>query len=406
MSSQTNSMYESLGLRNSGIDNPLTSNSVLHFNAETVRADALGTRIVVHERYPELVQQFLKHKQAQGSNLERGFYKGWTWQQLVARFVERRPLMFMSANDYTLLQSGVSINDGRKEWDRVGTDADPTNKYLHLNEYLSYDEIMLGSLLAVSSTSDFINDGNRYNKGIPAKPGTFESRGIIIGLVGARFEREDRMDSVHMLPSLPHPKQHKDLSEIFQQFFAGRAKSATDFDKEMYLGRIRIGIDILLLEANKRAKADNKKAYVYIVGLGLGVWHYDSRQTEWYIDAWVQAINTLSGRLTHIGTLEFAWISCPNGALKLKNSAADHLGIEVKFSKRSPAAKLAKSEADQILVLSYAWDANAFPGNEYWQGMLSASGDPAAACMSTISDLHNPLVNPGYLQRIEVLSSE
>lgn len=42
---------------------------------------------------------------------------------------------------------------------------------------------MLGSLLGVSGPSYFINDGARNNSGIVAAPGTFESRGIIIGLV-------------------------------------------------------------------------------------------------------------------------------------------------------------------------------------------------------------------------------
>lgn len=83
-------------------------------------------------------------------------------------------------------------------------------------------------------------------------------------------------------------------------------------------------------------------------------------------------------------------------------NAAAKQNIKVLFSKRSPAANL---ESDELLVLSYAWDGNAFPGNEYWVGSLFASGDPAAACMSQVAELHNPLVNPAFVERIRVLEA-
>lgn len=49
--------------------------------------------------------------------------------------------------------------------------------------------------------------------------------------------------------------------------------------------------------------------------------------------------------------------------------------------------------AGKLLVVSYAWDGNALPGNEFWLGMLAATGDCAAASSSQIAELHNPHIN-------------
>lgn len=51
------------------------------------------------------------------------------------------------------------------------------------------------------------------------------------------------------------------------------------------------------------------------------------------------------------------------------------------------------------MTACFAWDSNAFPGNEYWlgRGHLAASGDPAAAACCTIPFVQNPEINKEYL---------
>jgi hypothetical protein len=60
-------------------------------------------------------------------------------------------------------------------------------------------------------------------------------------------------------------------------------------------------------------------------------------------------------------------------------------GIHILFSKRPPHSKLSEPEdAGKLLVVSYAWDGNALPGNEFWMGKLSSTGDSAAACSTQV----------------------
>jgi len=176
-----------------------------------------------------------------------------------------------------------------------------------------------------------------------------------------------------------------------------------DFDSEMYKARTRVTADILLLEADRRASIEGKTAYVYVVGLGLGVWRVYTDQVIWYLQAFAAAIVELD--LPHVSTIEFAYIKYHDVDVwehlrsVVKNAGAAK-GIKIIFSSRNPAETLPTQE---LLVLSYAWDGNAFPGNEYWAGSLAGSGDPAAACMSTIPELHNPLVNPEFTRRVILL---
>ena len=121
---------------------------------------------------------------------------------------------------------------------------------------------MLGSLIGVSGPSYLISDGDRFNSGKVGKEGTFEPRGIIIGLVGSRFERKDRMDSVLVLPPSRRSRQDPALSKIIQEFLGAETDSSAKFYVVMYKARMRITTDILLLEANSRAHEAGKTGHV------------------------------------------------------------------------------------------------------------------------------------------------
>lgn len=393
---------------------PTSANSTSNFDTNVIAQDAQATRIVIHRHYPRLVADFLAYKRDHGSSVEKSFYgqEGWTWQRQVARLLANRPLVFMGGNDYTILPNNLELPSSggasAAEWDCVGTEAEARNRYLALRDYLSYDEMMLGSLLGVSGPSHFINDGGRYNSARPGQPGTFEPRGIIVGLVGARFEREGRMDHRLMISGSGNDDNHLPLGleAAYERFFACPLYTAPRgrFDERLYQARMSVTFDILLREASGRAKEAGRKAYVYVVGLGLGVWQYDDAQPQLYIDEFHRTLTTIPrDDLNHLRTVEIAWIDASEKMKRTMTNWGASIGIDILFSRRNPGEKLAPEKEGELLVLSYAWDGNAFPGNEYWAGSLCGSGDPAAACMSTISELHNPVLNPDYLGRIKVL---
>lgn len=385
---------------------PTTANSIVNprFDPEVVKKDAESTTIIAHSRFPSLVQSFLEHKVIHGTADEKYLYAGLSWHDEISRLISKRPLVFMTSGDLTVLRNGKNIGNASKSWDRVGTAAEKLNTDLKHEEYLSYDEMMLSALIGVSGPSYFVNSGDRYNSARPGASGTFEERGVIIGLVGARFERPGHMESSYILPPAAGSRLHPDLLRIWHEFFGIKPTAPRNtFNDLAYQARIRLTAEILLFEANRRAQIAGKKAYVYIVGLGLGVWQRSRDQPRLYVDVFAQIIEERGHELTEIGTLEFAWIDVAMTERTKMRDAAEAHGIDVLFSRRDPASKLKDDRADQLLVLSYAWDSNSFPGNEYWMGSLQASGDPAAACMSTIAELHNPVINPGFLDRLERL---
>lgn len=104
---------------------------------------------------------------------------------------------------------------------------------------------------------------------------------------------------------------------------------------------------------------------------------------------------------TAIGDIDFSWIAnAPFAGSKMEDGKTfPGTDITIHFSRRNPFAKVEgeKDNTHPLVVAMYAWDGNSFPGNEYWGGSLSASGDPGAACCTQIPELQNAYVNCGNI---------
>jgi len=392
---------------------------------------ARGTRIVLHATVIPLLKNFLHIKCTTGSAKEKAVYAGMTVPQFVERLVFKRPLMFMTSNDLYLLRDGQN-GCGKKKFDAIGTFAEATP--IVLRDLLSYDEMAVSALLGVSVPTFFINEGSRRNCA-RLNTDAFVDSGCYVAQVGTRFERKERMACKHLLVT---PTQNVEKNgygtkctspdlllvawarfyecpektfltydEVRARVDAGETRwiplplGNAYFDKLLYKNRMRRVLETFLCEANARAKSAAKMAYCHLVGLGLGVWAVSGKtQARLYIEAIADIVRSVA--LKNVATIDFSWFpghsKCGGVSSGGKIEDASGNRIEIKFSKRNPAEKLTASDASKLLVAQYAWDGNSYPGNEYWDGALSASGDPAAACCSLISELQNPDVNPDGLR--------
>ena len=101
--------------------------------------------------------------------------------------------------------------------------------------------------------------------------------------------------------------------------------------------------------------------------------------------------------LQNIKVIYFSFFDVKKSPQVVKGRA--HNMISIRFGSRGPAFTISGCSycLNCMLITSYPWDGASFPGNEYWLGQLRASGDPAAACCSTIPFVQNPEINKEYL---------
>ena len=449
-------------------------------NKEEVLMHANGVAPIAHKDVRALICDFVQFKRShEGSRVERAYYKQFDpWHHeddlhaMVTRLLTKRPLTFFKATDEYLLRDGVTHGCGGFEL--IGTDAEEQHPDSHaatdhapnhkpvlaqprsiagLEHLLSYDEMALSALLGVAVPTHFVNNGARSNRGVPGCPGEFERTGVLVGLVGARFEKPDQMESLHMLVTRKYStaargygarrhdcaasrklemwaqlynQTHQDSDgstqygfpdynearENFRRYGPQRSKFFQFADAqgedcylntEVYRRRMRLILEPLLLDANERGHQAGRLSYVHVVGLGLGVWALpgcDDVQAGLLLQAVAEVLSTY--HLEYVGDIDFSWFprsaqrcgGVANGGIFQKGGNS----IAIHFSARNPADKLPMK---RLLVCIYAWDSNSYPGNEYWLGakngtsnMLAASGDPAAAACSCITELQLPEFNP------------
>ena len=368
------------------------------------------------------------------------------------RLIEKRPLVFWIDDDQYLLRDG--------KMQGVGCPGDN-----NLAEYINYSEMEFGAMLQVSGPTQFINNGSRGNKGGPSA-NDHEEFGRISAIVGARCEINDGMEAFHCIGGnlarevAKHTQAtaaggslkadlgrikgvNKEFVEGYQsiwgKFYEGHQNTQADDDVrdfEAIEHRLYISYKKFFADSIANATDTNKKAYIRLTGLGDGVWAGGDKHKPEIGNAIGRAARRVFDGLTaeqkgKIAAIEFVQFGdrepCFNGFKgKLVLASGGGLNEVDIISSKGGNPNFAHTIPDKYrgatLCVNFAWDSGSYVGNELWldgkenltpqyegddiHNTKAASGDPAAACCSSIPVSMNPDYNPQFLDRIEVVMTD
>ena len=293
-------------------------------------------------------------------------------------------------------------------------------------DYLTYDEGKLAALMGASTKTVTINRGERLNSGIPSEKDDYEKLGVIVGLVGPRMNKNTVMESQELrvteeqntkekgygknnnngvlklfadfygigyLPKFSElhndVQESKSLRGLVSRFFNFKKDHQKDNEllkvyREMtgrintpeflhipgYNQRNRITFETLLADANYRALRMKKKAYVHVVGLGLGVWRIFNDQINLFLSEFIRTASRLN--FDNISDIDFSWIlnhgeqvvKMENGVQLKDGDTIPKTEIKIHISKRNPWDKLNLQDQDKLVVASWAWDGMSFVGKQ------------------------------------------
>ncbi|KAJ3648221.1 hypothetical protein Zmor_020041 [Zophobas morio] len=381
---------------------------------------------ILHENVLHLYARFILHKRQHGSPIEKELYSDMDVLKFVDRLLTKRAVTFMGRRDLWIL---LNNKRGSQNWETIGTvNQKPP---LVLKDCLSYEEIKLSVFLSVSSYTYFVNIGDRKNFAVfKEEREGIEDEGVIVGLIGARMVKDEVMEyqevvitkrqntknngygkgnapNIHSLFASFYEEECLEYEEVIEkqrtlpmnlQRYTS-LKNGELLDNHVYYKRLIFSMDTFFVEANQRALERNTSAYVHVVGIGLGVWQKSPCQNKLFMDTCGQRIQLLGPHLHNISDICFAYIS-HDACLNFKHGDVVPIeghpqgGIKLHIYNREPHSRLTGLDKDKLLVVSYAWDGNSMPGNEFWDKKLAGSGDSAAASSTQIAELHNPFINP------------
>lgn len=364
-------------------------------------------------------------------------YENFTQSDLVKRLLFKRPVVFCEPILSCMRFDEGPIRGNYNFYDvATSLDSDEPKGKPWLREYISYDEILLSSLICMSTPTFYVSDGSirNWNK-ISTSPHI--ERGILCGLVGATNTKINFLENRFIYPLQPNHSNEVHKSDEFwikyvyrEAFPEGKIPTQDEVNQfpeiygKIYSGdinmvyfekRLMFSIIPFIEEASARGVEIGKNVFCSVPPIGAGVWagQIDSDIIRRLIIEGV--IKYLDDNFDYAKFNRLAALVLPKTDLSFYSSLRPSKKVrEIKINDdatvsiffyapkdhkitifnqvRYVAELLPKGFENCLSIAGYAWDGNSYPGNEYWKAYL-CSFDPQAIYCSLLGQFQNPEVN-------------
>lgn len=243
----------------------------------------------------ETFMDFMRKLPGEESENYRKVYENFSPPDLVKRLLFKRPIVFCG---FTLMRNLENPTNDYLSFDDVAKNLEKTQGELpYLREYISWDEILLSSLINMSTPTFYVSDGSIKNwNEVPKNP--FIDQGVLCGLVGARNTKYNYLEHRFVFPrSRPRWPDCTDDAHKSDQFWVdfvypeafpeGRIPTIDEIQqnpaiyKKIYVDginvvylekRLMLSIISYIEEAVARGVEGKKNIFCSVPPIGAGVW--------------------------------------------------------------------------------------------------------------------------------------
>lgn len=376
-----------------------------------------GTRISMHKDTYKMIEDYARVRNLSASDLIKQLYT-------------KRPFSFKGE----LCMPRFKIEEGQKPSLITCPEGIQAWKSIGFSEsYSNYDDILLASLLQVSSPVKFLSTCNFRSPAPSIATNNFIAEGYVSSVAGPRFQHLDLMDSIFMIKvANQSEKTLTPLQKILSDYYlkdlpsSGQKQliryTATDtteeryFNQVIYRKRLRLSMIPFILDCEERLKGTEKKAILLVSGWGLFNWAVKELRVEMaeiFVDEFLQIIAHLTKRreISHISDVVFNYITMSAAQIQSNKAyaRANFPDIKITVAKLEKVTEKFALETEigpigdeKVLFYAVASNGNAYPGNEYWMGRRDSAIDVAVAVCSTMASTQNPQINPDFTERYKI----